>query len=128
MATRSAIGYKLPNGAIRAVYCHYDGYTENNGRILLDNYKAAFDIARLVELGDMSALGTDTSTMTYYGRDRGETGVEAKEYADYHDYVSNFEMGGVEYWYCWDGNKWLVSKGNGLFNSVERVLAMESVQ
>jgi hypothetical protein len=25
MATRSAIGYALPSGKVRAVYCHWDG-------------------------------------------------------------------------------------------------------
>jgi len=26
MATRSTIGYELPDGRYRATYCHYDGY------------------------------------------------------------------------------------------------------
>ena len=29
MATRSAIGMKTPEGKIKAIYCHWDGYVDN---------------------------------------------------------------------------------------------------
>ena len=41
MATRSTIAMKTPEGKIRAIYCHWDGYPEHNGKMLLDNYQDA---------------------------------------------------------------------------------------
>ena len=57
MATRSNIAYKTPEGKIRSVYAHYDGYPENNGKILIDNYDTTEKVAALVALGSISTLG-----------------------------------------------------------------------
>jgi hypothetical protein len=54
MATRSNIAYKTPEGKIRSVYAHYDGYPENNGKILIDNYDTTEKVAALVALGSIS--------------------------------------------------------------------------
>ena len=115
MATRSNIGYTLPNGKIRFVYCHWDGYPEYNGHILQHNYQQARKIAQLVELGDMSILGEEIGVKVdfddrdaqkgqclYYGRDRGETGVEPKETDNVQDFFQN------DYAYLWNGTEWIV--------------------
>ena len=47
MSTRSAIGYKMDTSKVRAKYCHWDGYVENNGKILEDNYQEARKVAQL---------------------------------------------------------------------------------
>jgi hypothetical protein len=39
MATRSRIGIELEDGVIESIYCHWDGYPENNGKILLEHYQ-----------------------------------------------------------------------------------------
>ena len=59
MGTRSAIGYKTPEGKVRGIYCHYDGYIAHNGKILQEHYQAAYKVAQLVELGDMSTMGEE---------------------------------------------------------------------
>ncbi|QNJ25934.1 hypothetical protein SynSYN20_01607 [Synechococcus sp. SYN20] len=58
MATRSAIGYKLPNGNIRASYCHWDGNPEHQLPILTEHYTTAEAVVALVAHGSMSQLRT----------------------------------------------------------------------
>ena len=38
MATRSNTGIENENGRVSAIYCHWDGYPEHNGRILKEHY------------------------------------------------------------------------------------------
>ena len=125
MGTRSAIGYKLPNGKIRAKYCHWDGYVEGGvGQTLQESYQAAFKIGRMVELGDMSTLAAEIDDCSFYGRDRGDSprDVDAQDYDDFDDFTTSFE--GCEYFYVWNGNEWLVSEGNLVFNRVEDLLGI----
>jgi hypothetical protein len=120
MGTRSAIGYKLPNGKIRAKYCHWDGYVEGGvGQTLQEHYQAAFKIGRMVELGDMSTLAAEIDDCEFYGRDRGDSprDVDAQDYDDFDDFTTSFE--GCEYFYVWNGNEWLVSTGNLVFDLLE---------
>jgi hypothetical protein len=115
MATRSNIGYVMPNGNIRFVYCHWDGYPSYNGRILQEHYQSAYKIAQLVELGDLSSLNKEIGVKinfddtearkgqcVYYGRDRGEENVLPQETADVSDFVQN------DYAYLWNGDEWIV--------------------
>jgi hypothetical protein len=122
MATRSAIGYKLPTGEVRGIYCHWDGYVENNGKLLQENYQAAYKIAQMVELGDMSALAAEVAECTYYGRDRGETDVGTQTYNDVDEFVTHY-ADGVQYMYLWNGNEWIVTEGDLKFDRVEDQLA-----
>jgi hypothetical protein len=123
MGTRSAIGYKLPNGKIRAKYCHWDGYVEGGvGQTLQESYQAAFKIGRMVELGDMSTLAAEIDDCVFYGRDRGDSprDVDAQDYDDFDDFTTSFE--GCEYFYVWNGNEWLVSTGNLVFDLLDTLL------
>lgn len=56
MGTRSTIIQKLDNGKYRSIYCHWDGYLSNNGRILLNYYKDPEKVSKLMELGSLSSL------------------------------------------------------------------------
>lgn len=38
MSTRSAIGFISDAGTFEAIYCHYDGYPEHVGKILVEHY------------------------------------------------------------------------------------------
>ena len=120
MATRSNIAYKTPEGKIRSVYCHWDGYPAHNGEMLVRNYQQARKIAQLIEMGSLSSLSEDVfptpnsehsfetpeeGVCVFYGRDRGETGQEAREYADIPSWIDDME----EYAYLWDGRDWLVN-------------------
>lgn len=59
MATRSTISIvdkKTKAGKGRQIYCHWDGYKENNGAILLEHYQDVEKINKLIDLGSISSL------------------------------------------------------------------------
>ena len=58
MATRSAIGYQLPSGRIKAVYCHWDGYPKHHLPILIKHYNTISKARDLIKPGAMSSLRT----------------------------------------------------------------------
>ena len=56
MGTRSTIALEFADGTVEQVYCHWDGYLSNNGRILLNHYMDPFEVKALVGLGGFSSL------------------------------------------------------------------------
>jgi hypothetical protein len=60
MGTRSMIAIQNPYSKdVRAIYCHWDGYLEHNGAILLEHYSASPKVNNLIALGDLSSLGKE---------------------------------------------------------------------
>jgi hypothetical protein len=57
MATRSTIGVLNTDGSVTAVYCHWDGYPEHNGKILNENYTTEEKVRELIGFGSISSLG-----------------------------------------------------------------------
>lgn len=116
MATRSTIALEFADGTVQQVYCHWDGYLDYNGLILEKHWKDPFKLQKLIDLGDMSCLGKDVgvqhgfdernaydedniaSQCTFYGRDRGETGCEARTFKDFQEYAREHQR--EEYEYC----------------------------
>ena len=91
MGTRSDIIVHCADGSWKRIYCHWDGYLSHNGRILFDHYTTQALAEALVAPGDMSSLAPKCDKpaghsfdnkiegyCVYYGRDRGETGVEPR--------------------------------------------------
>ena len=141
MATRSTIALEYADGTVGQVYCHWDGYLDNNGVILFEHYKDPFKLQQLIDLGDVSSLGPEIGEkhsfdnphkygteeykaeelvrrqMTlFYGRDRGEEGTNARNFKDYADYRKNAQFEEYNYILRKDGN-WYVEfygKFNGL--------------
>lgn len=87
MATRSRIAIEHKDGIVDSIYCHWDGYPENNGRLLHEHYLDREKVEALIALGDISFLapnvepdpdGDHTFTnpqdgvVVAYHRDRGE--------------------------------------------------------
>ena len=129
MATRSTIALEFADGTIQQVYCHWDGYLEHNGQILLKNYSDPFKLRDLIDEGDISSLGPNVGRKhafspfegdkadyeaaqqegctTFYMRDRGETGCEARKFKDYADYRANAQSEEYNYILRRDGN-WYV--------------------
>jgi hypothetical protein len=58
MATRSTIGVLNTDGSVTAVYCHWDGYPEHNGKVLMENYTTEEKVRELIGLGSISSLGS----------------------------------------------------------------------
>ena len=117
MATRSNIAYRTPEGKIRSVYCHWDGYPAHNGEMLVRYYQEARKIAQLIELGSISALrenihykgkhdfdAPQEDVTIFYSRDRGEQ-LSIQEYDDIPSWIADME----EYAYLWNGQEWLVN-------------------
>ena len=134
MATRSAIAV-MHGTVIKAVYCHWDGYLENNGVILNDHYNS-IGANMLVALGDISSLKPTIgeahafshreaempleeyealygNMTTFYARDRGEEGVEFATFMDFESFYDDFDKAGCEYYYVMKEGEWYYSKGYG---------------
>lgn len=73
MATRSAIGYALPSGKVRAVYCHWDGYPEHQLPILTEHYNSLRKVQALIRPGSMSSLRTEQLWGSRYNPETGYT-------------------------------------------------------
>lgn len=83
MATRSTISKVYPNGTVKTIYCHWDGYPSNNGEILQEHYQDERKIDELLNLGSISSLkpkigekqsfeSPEPGCVVAYHRDRGE--------------------------------------------------------
>jgi hypothetical protein len=91
MGTRSNIVRENEDGSFDSIYCHWDGYPSNNGKILLDHYTDQAKIDQLLQLGDLSSLGPEIGEKhdfdkppegqcNFYGRDRGEKKVKKQHF------------------------------------------------
>jgi len=131
MGTRSAIGYKTPEGKIRAKYSHYDGYVAGCGKTLQEHYQQARKVAQMVELGDQSFMAEEIFPMpgsghsfetpeegvtVFYGRDRGESNTEAVEFDTVQEFVEYYTDSGCEYFYLHTVNGWIVHNRYGVGN------------
>jgi hypothetical protein len=114
----------------KSVYCHWDGYLSHNGQLLQDHYDSA-KANHLVALGFISSLkeeigekhpfsGCDVipnisfqkyeelygKMTTFYGRDRGESGVDFTVDQSYAEFLSkDYDC---EYYYIMNDGVWYV--------------------
>lgn len=103
MATHSTIALERNDGIVEQVYCHWDGYLENNGKILKDHWSDPVKLQTLLNMGDLSSLGSEIGTAhqfdelvsgnacTFYTRDRGDAeGLTRKIiYPDFTNYLED---------------------------------------
>lgn len=148
MGTRSRIGV-MHGDKCKSVYCHWDGYLSNNGKILLEHYDSA-KANHLVALGDISSLDRTVEIpegvehtfdnpvkgiTSFYGRDRGETGVEFVTHLDFNSFLEHCDNCGAEYYYIMKDGVWYVGTtyssdetlGSKLM-PLEQALAWETLQ
>jgi hypothetical protein len=127
MGTRSRIGV-MHGDVVKSVYCHWDGYLDNNGRILQEHFDSV-KANNLVALGDLSSLkpeigtehafgyhGTDISAeeyeekygnmCTFYGRDRGEEGCNYQVAQTFEQFLDQVHGTGGEYYYIMKDGVW----------------------
>jgi hypothetical protein len=151
MATRSTIALEFADGTIGQVYCHWDGYLSNNGKILFENYSNPFVLRDLIDLGGLSSLRPTIGTKhpfsmfeanmtqdefynlyrdmcTFYGRDRGEGESSATYFKDFADYKANGQA--EEYDYILRNVNgvatWFVSDHGKVFGLLTEALAKEA--
>ena len=113
MATRARIGIELTDGSVITSYHHWDGYPAGLGFNLVSHWDDAETLLQAIRLGDASNWGKriapkgehsfnapEDGVNVYYGRDRGESNVDAVPFADFADFEANWNMAGEEYAYC----------------------------
>ena len=147
MGTRSRIGV-MHGDKVKSIYCHWDGYLDFNGRILQEHYDSA-KANHLVALGDLSSLRATIGEKhkfspfdqkelsneefekqfgdmcTFYGRDRGEKGVEFKVTHTFEEFLEQCDHSGAEYYYIMKDNVWYCGDtyGSGPLSKKLTVLA-----
>ncbi len=86
MGTRSTIAIEFADNTVSQIYCHWDGYLENNGAILTQSYMDPFKVRALIDLGDFSSLrdSVEETADTAYTQ-RGEE-KEIRRYKDADEY------------------------------------------
>lgn len=126
MGTRSRIGV-MHGDKCKSVYCHWDGYLSNNGKILLEHYDSA-KANYLVALGDISSLDKNVEipegqlhsfdnplngVTTFYGRDRKESGCGFAVDHTFEDFMKRVDDSGAEYYYIMRDGVWYVGDNYG---------------
>jgi hypothetical protein len=144
MATRSTIAIELPDGKVKQIYCHWDGYLDHNGKLLLNNYNDPLIAEELIDLGSISSLRETVGEKhnfddsyahddprykwtTFYGRDRGEKEVNYHLFHDFEHYKRDHQYEEFEYILRIDGH-WYVSQYGETYQLVTDAIAEEMRQ
>lgn len=110
MSTRAAIGMEMPNGTVKAIYLHNDGYPAYAGAILAGYYKTPEQVWELIALGEISSLGIGISNeqgTEAYTRDFGDEPVDPKEFRNAETFwKAGLEYFNVEWLYLYQNGKW----------------------
>ena len=115
MSTRSTITLKTKEG-YRSIYCHYDGFPDHNGKILLNHYDTQEKVEELIALGSLSSLNKHLNpaegdkhshchpakgVTVAYARDRGEELV-IHSYKTLNELAEDFQ----DYNYIFNDGQW----------------------
>ena len=118
MGTHARIGKLLPDGKVRSIYCHYDGYVSGGvGEDLSTHYQDESKVDALLDLGNLSGIGKeigekqDFNDFTKqnvhwclaYGRDRGQKDQEASLTESEEEYLKD---GDYPYIYLYKNGEW----------------------
>ena len=106
MGTRSNIAYLKEDERVVVMYCHYDGYLDHNGRILLEHYNSEEDAQELVDNGYASSLSSTLEEINdgRANKDKPET------YRSLGNYMSwNVDPLFIEFIYLWRDDQWWVA-------------------
>lgn len=129
MATRSTIALEYADGTVDQIYCHWDGYLSHNGKLLMEYWQDPFKVQKMMDLGDMSALGEEIEGghefCEFYKRDHAESGTEAKRFANFQDYVENHQYEEYDYILRTDG-QWYVNDHGGEYVLLSVALEQQS--
>jgi hypothetical protein len=96
------------SGQIDGIYCHHDGYYENNGALLAMYYNSYEKAKELIELGDISSLEATIEKTDAYHRDHKEDlnvrrNIDPNKMATEYSYVYLFRDGR---WITCDNSIW----------------------
>ena len=153
MGTHCLIGMIRPNRSVTCIYCHYDGYPQYNGKLLLENYQTKDKIKELIELGNISCLDKEVApskdmehtfykpakdVTIAYQRDRGEKGQQAKSFHTLKEFYQFYNKSAINHVYLYDESfkSWLYLNGlaseinqpTSLQEKIEKLEALEQQQ
>lgn len=132
MGTRCYIGFENQDKSVIAIYCHFDGYPSGVGKKLSEHYTDPEKIQKLLELGDLSSLGSepvanpdawtaspyqnysenDPRCITY--KSRGELNRDAKKYNSVLSFRNSVRGSDAEFAYLYRDGMWrLLLLGRG---------------
>jgi hypothetical protein len=108
MSTHAAIIQHTEAGDYRGTYLHYDGYPDHAGRILGEHYTSDEAVAALIDLGDLSGIGSTPEKTIAYHRNYGEAKkIRASEHLE-----SVADRIDWHYLYLWEGGEWVTFKSH----------------
>jgi hypothetical protein len=112
MGTRSRVGVMHGN-VCKSVYCHYDGYLDYTGRILLEHYDST-KANMLVARGDNSGVKETLEEMNFYEPTE-PTGEDVQEFVNstpwsvahtFEEFLDQVEGCCGEYYYVMRDGEW----------------------
>ena len=103
MGTRSRVAV-MHGDVCKSVYCHYDGYLDYTGRILLSHYDSSAANA-LIARGDNSGVKETVEEMNFYS-DRGEEDVSWQVAHTFEEFLEQVESCWSEYYYVMKDGVW----------------------
>lgn len=92
MATRSRIAIETPDGIVKSIYCHWDGYPEHNGIVLRDNYQDRKKVEELIKLGSLSYLEAEVHPTGPHSFERPQSGVTVAYHRDRGEELASAEL------------------------------------
>ena len=109
MSTRSAIGYLMPSGRIKAVYCHRDGEPRIKEKEL-KKYKDKTAVVNLIKKGNMSSLETRSTWLSggrgYFAEARDPQPLYLKvrgvSWSQCRPRISLSKREAIKFWSGWD--------------------------
>ena len=112
MSTSSLIALKEKDDKYTAVFCHFNGFPAGVGQTLAEHYNTVEKMKELLSLGYLFYLTNSIEKpaghsfehpvegySVFYGRDRGQTNVEANVFNTLKDLLNYFSNGDCEYLY-----------------------------
>ena len=103
MGTRSRVAV-MHGDVCKSVYCHYDGYLDYTGRILLAHYDSTA-ANMLIARGDNSGVKETIEEMNFYS-DRGEEDVSWQVAHTFDEFLEQVESCYGEYYYVMKDGVW----------------------
>ena len=138
MGTRSTIALEFADGTVEQVYCHWDGYLEGNGAMLIQHYMDPFKVKQLLALGGFSSLEAsveDTKKTAY--TQRGEE-LMINKFKDFEDYKANHQyeeyeyilrnINGIAVWFVADHDNVYVTLESAIADEQDRIAQEETAE
>lgn len=128
MSTPSTISIVTENGKVDTIYCHWDGYVSNMGKMLLEHYNSKEKAKSIIDNGYASSISekiapsTDTHSFStpekgvcvFYHRDRGDL-LEIDTFSSISQMLNKV---GQSHNYIFYGEKWYYCKDYDIFNTM----------